>query len=268
MQLGELISVIAFNHETWTCPFEHDKRRLGKENVMPPVDGEEKNNATLLAKNLGNAQLSNATITVNEESRTVQYSAHHLIPGNETWPHTSLLVWIDENAPGTNVCDDIGYDVNGAANGVDLPGNAGIEDFGALLPNEQMDFARAAMTQTTPPRQFHDRHVAYSNFVINTLNAIGEKLDGFKRTGQLGCDDDKCDGKKTVNGRHYPPYRLVSRLDNVAGRLRNYLVQVPINWRRPLFTSRFALMLKENMSQAQARDLMRADRQSLVSMRK
>jgi hypothetical protein len=52
-ELVEPVAVAFVSDEEWDCPFSHAKKKLKElDNVMPPVDGKDTNNSTLLGKNL------------------------------------------------------------------------------------------------------------------------------------------------------------------------------------------------------------------------
>jgi len=232
---------------------------------MPPVDGKDKNDADKLGKNVrenyANKLEHDVTITVGtkESTHKVQYTPHHLVPGNETWPDTKLLRWVDKKDG--QISNDIGYSVNHAANGVDLPGIHGIGSsaWSGKSKPFQKEYAFAAMLVSTPKRQFHDRHPKYSAFVVNSLDAIAEKLDKKNDGKTPGCDNKKCGGSKKKP--FDPPVELVTRLNGVAMRLEGYLTGPPSNWRKPILTSRFALMYMRraaSLTQDQARAEMSA----------
>lgn len=261
-ELAELVHVAAFGDEAWECPFSHSKNPPpDKPNVMPPVDGKETNNSATLGSNLAAQSADMATIEIEMLSQgkrkkfNVQYTPHHLVPGNESWPETKLLKWVDKSKGFVNA--DIGYDVNGAANGVDLPGihGLGASNWSAKSPAFQMQYAFAAMAASKPKRQFHDRHPKYSAFVVNTLDAIAEKLESIDPLELPGCGKKNCGGSKQKP--FDPPVYLLGRLQGVAKRLETLLTGDEKHWRMPVFTSRFALMYKtQPMTQDEARAML------------
>ena len=253
-ELVELVHVGAFGDEAWQCPFSHTKKEPKQlSNVMPPVDGEKTNNASTLGSNLAEESEKRITIDVDvtvgkrTTEHKVQYTPHHLIPGNESWPETKLLRWVDSKDG--HITGDIGYDVNHATNGVDLPGIHGIgnTEWSAKSPRFQTHYSFAAMSASRPMRQFHDRHPKYSSYVVNVLDAIAEKLDKDSGGATPGCGKDNCGGKKKKP--FDPPFNLVTRLNGVALRLEALLTGSPRGWRKPVFTSRFALMYKKKDSE-------------------
>ena len=259
-ELAELVHIGAFGEEKWECPFSHKKDPPPDQpNVMPPVDGKDKNDATKLGNNLDaeSAGMEIIQIQCNVGGKAkpfdVQYTPHHLIPGNESWPETKLLRWVDKRDGHVN--SDISYDINDASNGVDLPGIHGIgsSSWSSKSPNFQTQYAFAAMAASSPKRQFHDRHPKYSAYVVNVLDAIAEKLDSKEEPSLPGCGKKHCGGSKEKP--YDPPVGLLTRLESVARRLEGHLTGSEDNWQMPIFTSRFALMYKEKggMTQDEAR---------------
>lgn len=252
MDVGELIGEIAMG-AGWKCPFAHSPTKPpDKPNTMPPVDGKDTNDADELGKKLREnswGMLTHKDVPVTVGSKTtkhdVQYTPHHLVPGNESWPETKLLRWVDKDKG--HVKADIGYNVNAAENGVDLPGIHGIGNtaWSGKSTNFQKEYAFAAMGVSTPRRQFHDRHPKYSSFVVNVLDAIAEKLDKTNQGKTPGCGKKYCGGE--VTKPFDPPVGMIERLNGVAERLEGYLTGSAINWKAPIFTSRFAYMYHRHM---------------------
>ncbi len=268
-ELAEPVDVAFVSDDPWNCPFSHSKKKQPeRDNVMPPVDGKDTNNADTLGKNLDQQSAGMEVVEIGlkmgkvTRKLDVQYTPHHVIPGNETWPDTKLLKWVDKK-DGT-ITGDIGYDVNDMSNGIDLPG---IHGYGSTRWSGsgqafQMKYAFAAMACSRPQRQFHDRHNAYSEFVVNVLDAIAEKLEARSPAELPGCGKDNCGGKKKKP--YDPPYGLLSRLDGVAGRLKLKLQGKESNWEMPIFTSRFGVMYKSQpMTQEEAREALREAREAM-----
>jgi hypothetical protein len=247
MELGELVAVTVGDAARDECPFPHRPREHNETNVLPPPDT--KNNATKLSANLDkeSLHLEVMDVTVADEPAKVHFSAHHVVPGNETWPNSKLYKWIDKRDG--HVCGDIGYDVNAAVNGVDLPSHEAVPGWKACLPTYQAEYAFVAMRADGQGRQFHDRHSAYSDFVVNTIDKIAATLEAKDKPG---CGKKNCGG--ATQKPYDPPYEMLPRLEGVAARLRSQLVGGAQNWHPPVMTSRFALMFKNTgMSQAAAR---------------
>jgi len=166
----------------------------------------------------------------------VEYSAHHLIPGNESLKGHRVLRWMaDDNKMGSFKTADvtsellsgqsIGYDVNAAANGAWLPApyalgrsrgwarkelNAsGVDDFKRAYTHAVMNWWG---------RQLHGyRHADYSTFVSKQLTKIDARAG--KDALLCGATATAKDGTK----KYLAPLGLVARLDGVSGRLRLYV---------------------------------------------
>jgi hypothetical protein len=265
MQIAEPVMVAFVKEEPWECPFSHSKKSpANKDNVMPPVDGKDKNDSKKLGSNLADNSDHKVNLEIELQSKNkrkkydVQYTPHHLIPGNEAWPETELLKWVDESKGLVNA--DIGYDVNDYSNGIDLPGIHGLgsASWSSHSAPFQAEYAFAAMAASKPKRQFHDRHPKYSSFVVNTLDAIAEKLDSKLQDGPPGCGKKNCGGA-AASKPYDVPNGLHVRIENVATRLGQHLSGSEKTWKMPIFTSRFSLMYAakaegQQLSQQDARD--------------
>jgi hypothetical protein len=153
---------------------------------------------------------------------------------------------------------DIDYNVNCYENGIDLPSsNAMRGDWTTRTEDFQNRYAFAAMRADSKTRQFHDAHKAYSDFVINVLEKIATKLDAIEKKG--GCGDDDC----VMKGKSKPfpvPVSLLPRVHGVARRLAGFLHGNAKDWRKPVFTSKFALIYKnKSLTQAQAVEQLNPD---------
>jgi len=255
-EIGEMVAVVAFGDEQWKCPFSHRARTDAKSNHIPPPTT--KNDSGKLGDNLAaeDLRLDDKEISVKGKKHYASFSPHHVIPGNEAWPKSDLFDWIDGR--GAKVNGDIGYDVNAASNGIDLPAqkDSVVPNWTSSGPGFQKDYAFASMAADRKMRQFHDRHPAYSDFVIQTLNKIAAKLNGPNRPG---CGKKNCGGG-AAGPKYDPPYRLLGRLDVVALRLKLRLRGTSKEWKKPVMTSRFALMFKNKwMTQNDAREELKVD---------
>lgn len=254
MELGEMVAAAVPSLGDDECPFDHEETQHDRENVLPPPST--KNNATTLSNNLDgkSLHLPPAPVTLFNGSKSMaKYTAHHLVPGNESWPKSDLHKWIDKEKG--HIKGDIGYDVNNYRNGVDLPGNSYIDGWSAKVPNFQTDYAFTSMEADTDHRQFHDRHAAYSDFVIQALNKIAAKLDARKNNSH-GCGKKNCPGNKAAKPFD-PPYNVLDLLYQVADRMKGKLVCSFSQWKEPIITSRFAMMYKDRkLTQDDARKLL------------
>lgn len=232
MQLGEMnaraLESLAVTKPCWFC---QSKKAKGVDNVLkpnPPDTNDEdevpendpennlKNDSATLGGRLTKAGKKHPSVKIAcpiEDCGTedVISGAHHLIPGNASLKKANqLLPFINRG---------IGYNVNGALNGVWLPGNYGVktnhERWGKIKEKYGDDYACRAMRQAA--WQFHDAHPAYSDNVLNTLNTIGAKL----KDGSKGGKCPVC-GEKIKGGTK--PYGLVRRLNRVSDLHRKLLV--------------------------------------------
>lgn len=173
-------------------------------------------------------------------------AAHHLIPTYASFKKaTRLMKYVKQ---GSIISGDIGYDVNGAQNGIWLPtstafgrmlkaklitvqGKKAGTSFSRLSPDTKQLYKEAVMKKTS--RQFHDAHPAYSQFVLGILRKLTLHMTNL----QVKLDCKKCEEIKNNDKKVKPPYGLVDRLNSVGGRLRGKLTGGARGWRAPIFTS-------------------------------
>lgn len=179
-------------------------------------------------------------------------AAHHLIPGEAALAKCRLKKYMTKgetvkNANGRSwqIECHIGYNVNGAHNGIWLPGNYAIrtpsippkvwhkspdvsKSWSDLGSNKWCMHYVASVAKKTG-RQFHDAHTEYNNAVKKLLNKIATKLYAH----QQSCDE--C--KKKNNSKIAPPYIVKQRLYMLSAFLRRQLVGSPIQWKRPWYAS-------------------------------
>jgi hypothetical protein len=127
----------------------------------------------------------------------------------------------------------IGYNVNGAHNGVWLPGNYAIRPANKPLEklwseleskvNWCMNYVAAVSARTGG--QFHDTHKEYNEAVRKLLNKIREAVTLHE------CH--LCKEKTSVP----PPYMVKLRLYALSEYFRTQLNGSPRKWRQPWFTS-------------------------------
>ena len=262
-QLGEAVAIstlLADLHMASSCPFcckdEAESRKQDLANDPGTL-----RTACKLGDALGTEEpLGNKMWTVvytnpktdKEEISQVRSNPHHLIPGNASLKGHPILEAITKDK-GT-ITADIGYDVNGQANGIWLP--TILEDFYARrgspdqpsggvrwgklsrdYPNEQFTMAEAAMHEAS--RQFHDAHPDYSEEVKARLDKFLVALKHKK----LVCPEAGPKGKPDVP----PPYGLVQRLNGLSRTLAGSLVGSPLRWKRPLYTSRHAIEFADKL---------------------
>jgi hypothetical protein len=266
MEIGELVSVIVdidSDHSEQTCPWHEEREPAGgeldaadKEEDVPPP-GLPENDGGKLGRNLGSKpeglqisvpytgkmhQVSGREKPIAQYEKDesadpydVVFSAHHIIPGNESLKGHPVLRWVGDAGSlgeyGKGVTSEladgeyIGYDINAAVNGVWLPGPYALSTIGKwtdkrLASSTTADFklayAFAAMDRFG--RQFHYRHTDYSDFVIECMKKIDERLESFA---------PECPVLKDESGEPQKPYRappgLVTKLDRVSCRLKPLL---------------------------------------------
>jgi hypothetical protein len=178
-------------------------------------------------------------------------AAHHLIPGEASLAPSELYTHymvkdasIDiETGAGTKsftIGWNIGYNVNGAHNGVWLPGNYALrarfsykhkykgQTWEAIADGDFKTKYSIAAMKKSGNRQFHDAHVPYNEKVLSILNKMAEKL----MVHQAVCEQE-CKSKTKLN----PPYRVKLRLYEWSGCLKRMVVGNPNSWKYPYFTS-------------------------------
>ena len=202
----------------------------------------------------------------------VKCAAHHLLPGGASLSKSNLVPWLVKKGTTANagskkgkmrphtglVLNNVGYDVNGAQNGVWVPGNYAMRgiwrDFSVdeedddpeegaseagedLSPSSKFEYAVTAMRLANA--QFHDAHEKpYSRFVLRALNAVAAKM---KKIVEAPACEEGCKEKIEKFGPP-PPYSLVLRMDAMAKRLRTLLEGGPLSWKPNIITSKFAMM--------------------------
>ncbi len=214
----------------WYCEQEPEGGEANDEQADPSnVDGEdnpenaENNDASKLGTNLGGKPSWSVTCPDTGKSTEVIPGAHHCIPGNASMAKaTALHDFMRKGGPHSFV-SDIGYDINGAANGVWLPGNYGVrpgkshytKKWGSFSADFKNQYAKRAMEAAGG--QFHDAHSKYSNHVLKTLEAIADKL-------AAPGDCPICDKPRSATR---PPYGLVARINHVSLAYKERLVGTP-----------------------------------------
>jgi len=253
---------------------------------LPSVAGVQRNSGGTLGKNLTNAS-NGAAGTVNDlfpaaapsaqpardtkrdnggrvkvAGDTADYpftvAAHHLIPGEASLARSRLYQKYmtkggtikTRSGKSFTVKEHIGYNVNGAHNGMWLPGNYAIRrstsprkgvSWGKLPPefdNWCFEYMRACCAKLS--RQFHDSHPTYSTKVLGVLNRMHREF----LLHQDVCKE--CEGKTEVA----PPYMVKAKLYNLSTYLAGRLRAVPTEkWKVPWYTSeRFHIeMIKAGM---------------------
>jgi hypothetical protein len=170
-------------------------------------------------------------------------AAHHLIPGEAALAPSKLKNYMTKDKSVTadsgkgpvkrKIRKHIGYNVNGAHNGVWLPGNYAIrksssptnETWSTLFEtNADWCMNYVAAVAKVGKGQFHDAHTMYSSDVKKLLDAI----EGILSTHVC----DTCDDPK-IN----PPFAIKKRLYALSAYFKGQLTGPPGAWKRPWFTS-------------------------------
>jgi hypothetical protein len=174
-------------------------------------------------------------------------AAHHLIPGNASLEKSALFKRFMKKGGKVQAGDrkfkirtNIGYNVNGAHNGVWLPGNYGIRKkpvgvTWSTLSNGSkaqrtwcFEYAKAVMSRARG--QFHDTHVDYSDNVLAALNKLSSVMIDHMAVCEKEC-------KKKCKGEVDPPYRLKTALYTMSRTLKSHVRGQPPTWRFPWYTS-------------------------------
>lgn len=199
-------------------------------------------------------------VKVEKDQKEYPYAvaAHHLIPGEASLAKSRLYEKYLKKGGKIKtrsgkeyiIAENIGYNVNGAHNGVWLPGNYAIREtsspesgisWGKLgLEYEEWCGSYMLACVKKANAQFHDSHPTYNDKVLGILNRIHRALV----VHQDSCEE--CKGKDTIP----PPYVLKTRLYVTSRYLRGKLKAIPgRKWKIPWYTSeRFrAVLVKANL---------------------
>lgn len=235
--LGEnLKNGLGGTDNTWkTAPFEPEDAEK-----LPANDSKRKNGVKTPIDWVKVRVMGTATIAEGDYPYTV--AAHHLIPGNASLYNDDNKLKdymikgksVSANGKSWKIKYHIGYNVNGAHNGVWLPGNYAIRPgssptgvtWGAM-GHEDWQLHYVAACAKVAEGQFHDAHTNYNDSVLMLLNKIAVKLEAH----QCGCKE--CENKKDV----HPPYQIKPRLYSLSSYFRSNLKASPQLWRTPWFAS-------------------------------
>jgi hypothetical protein len=183
------------------------------------------------------------TATIAKKVYGFTVAAHHLIPGEAALAPSDLMPFMTQGESvkvkvprkpekTKTIRKHIGYNVNGAHNGVWLPGNYYIRGKNSPVAGKSwgdlgddpwcLNYVAAASKAASG--QFHDAHTKYSSAVKDLLNAIAKILS------QHEC-------AKCVSSDVNPPFKIKTRLYNLSGFLKTQVTAPPAAWKRPWFTS-------------------------------
>ena len=227
----------------------------------------------------------------------VTCAAHHLIPAQESLKESPLLAYMVKKGDSEDIKDgsyssgvvwaDVGYDVNGVENGVNLPGSYAVgggrggmglwtgnddapdleeedptdagndpsspELTGALnqIADTNRKWLYVSQTMKLAPGHFHDRHQDYSAFVQDVLSQIHANyvmLERFK-LGEAQCPKCKDRRDKIAKLGVPTPFGLVARLTGLSGRLRGCLSGGA--WRPNIYTSKWGRAYMKSLKKPQ-----------------
>lgn len=182
------------------------------------------------------------TATIPEGKHGFTVAAHHLIPGEAALAPSNLKPFMTRDDSVTidtgkkkvskQIAKYIGYNVNGAHNGVWLPGNYFIRARNSPVKGKSWSdlgedpwcLNYVAAVSRAAGGQIHDAHTKYSDAVKGLLNKIALIL------GRHECDD--CKSEK-IN----PPFLIKPRLYALSLYFRGQLTAAPGAWKRPWFAS-------------------------------
>lgn len=206
-------------------------------------------------------------IQIGDRGYPLSIAAHHLIPGKDSLPESNIkkFVWATYNV----IKNDIGYDVDGAENGVWLPTHqalsAGLGKAKTIVIQDDthpeptgpgMSYRQLSKRAKAPKEnelelsttkfiptytqlamkeldaQFHDSHKPYSLKVIDRLDKYAVALND--KVGY--CDECSKKGEPFS-----PPHGLVFILNSVSQYYQGKLKGPPTSWDREIYTSDWSL---------------------------
>lgn len=210
-------------------------------------------------------------IRIDDRGYPLSVAAHHLIPGKASLPDSDVnkYVWKKHG----EIENDIGYDVDGAENGVWLPTHQSlsrglgkaktiiIHDESNPAPTQPglsyTELSKRAKAGNHDPQafttkfiplytqlamkklnaQFHDSHSVYSMHVKKSLGTLAVSMNN-----RIGfCDE--C----TKKGKPYkPPFGLVFRLNNMSQYYQGKLTGARSGWMKTIYTSDWSLYYMNN----------------------
>ncbi|MBN1441710.1 MAG: AHH domain-containing protein [Planctomycetes bacterium] len=210
-------------------------------------------------------------ILVGDDRYPLSLAAHHIVPGKASLPRSDLrkFIWKSEG----KIKGDIGYDVDGAENGVWLPTHAKLSagmgkrqtiqicdednpartlsyaELGEKKPKKKIDGEWKEVEDAAgAPLAFIEHytraamdltrrqfHDSHSDY----SNHVVKRLNKLHvKLCKITRDCPDC--KKMLGEKLPPPYGLVHRLNAISGLLRGKLQGPPTSWTPPVFTSNYA----------------------------
>jgi hypothetical protein len=240
MEVGEAVAVVIAdtNHDQdcYFCKAKDEQEEVENDLEESPSDDDEgyggfKNDASKLGRSLGGSP-DQKTAAVNDSELPITVAAHHLIPGNAALKKSTLFksneyLWVDGKKRG-----NIGYNVNSLDNGVWLPGNYAVSGWSGKADAFKTEYSQSAIERWR--RQFHDAHEKYSEFVLEALEKVYEKIDSV---WCVACPEAQQQKEKPTPEERPPLRALVARLNTISGRMRRMLVAPTANWKKNVYTS-------------------------------
>jgi hypothetical protein len=185
-------------------------------------------------------------VNVGGEEFPYGVAAHHCIPGNGSLTSSEIYQYMakdstvqDATGKSWTMKYHIGYNVNGAHNGVWLPGNYAVREgkttkqstWSELMITDR-DWCRRYVVALVKKKlvQFHDTHAEYND----TLKDVLDKVKTALLQHQVVCAaaGGPCKADKVP-----PPFRLKKRLYTLSAWLRGQLAGAPQVWKVPFVTS-------------------------------
>lgn len=178
-------------------------------------------------------------------------AAHHIIPGNASLKPSSLKPYMTKGAKVSveimdggksvkktwTVKEYIGYNINGAHNGVWLAasyairkGKTDAKDTWSTLASKKEDWCvnYIAASAKAVEAQFHDTHEPYSTELKNFLNGLTVKLATHQKTCAI-CRNSLTDIA--------PPYIVKDTLYALSANTKVRLQGHPLSWKLPYITT-------------------------------
>ena len=203
-----------------------------------------------------------ASNNIKEDTFPIVNAAHHIIPGNASLKASKLKDYMTKGKTVTvklvngeekkwKVKEHIGYNINGAHNGVWLAasyairkGKTPVKETWSTVANTNPDWCVNYIAAATKAcgSQFHDTHEPYSENVTEYLDKLAFALEAHQKT---------CDLCKNSLKDIAPPYLVKERLYNFS-RVTKGRIQGPPNswkirwittskWESKIFTGRGSL---------------------------
>lgn len=180
----------------------------------------------------------------------IRPTPHHLIPGNAAMQPSSLEQWTCADKGG-KILEDIGYNIDGAQNGIWLPHLPNIhwtsyfdkasktrycDIFGKwseLSASRKAGVGYLVMSETwlqmhytdhDDPYAHVDNETTYDDELKEECNTLGDMVTSHFAPAA------KCKNQDEASGKYYPPYGLVQRINMISSRFRMRITGKPTWW--------------------------------------